>query len=154
MDIHRRSSSHSSGGARWSLDSIRLEQLSLRLITPGEENHHENFYEANNTDVSERISSDGGTQSSRDIDDVANLKTKRDAKTTESHQPRTQPRAKNWSIMFEWWQEILSVSIAVVCTALSIAVLACMNGRSLDEWKLRLQPNTLIALLPPSSEPL
>lgn len=142
METRRRSSSHSSDGARWSLDSIELEQPSLRLIMPGEENRQENFYDANNTGLSERTSSDGCTQSSRDIDDLADPK----AKTAELHSP-TQSRAKTRPILLEWWEEILSISIAVVCTVLSIAVLAYMNGRSLDEWELRLQPNTLIALL-------
>jgi hypothetical protein len=142
MEIQRRSSQRSSGGARWpSLDSIELEQPSLRLLAPGAEYHEQNFHIVNAAGTSEQISNDGDTQVSRDIDDLVDPK----SKTAEFHSP-TQPRAKDRPILLEWWEEMLSVAIAVVCTALSIAVLAYMNGRSLDEWKLRLQPNTLIAL--------
>jgi hypothetical protein len=141
METQRRSSSRSSGGARWSLDSIELEQPSLRLIMPGEGNHHKNLHGASDTGVSDRTSSNGGTQTSRDIDDLTDPK----ARTAELRSS-TQPRARDRPMLLEWWEEILSVSVAIVCTALSIAVLAYMNGRSLSDWKLDLQPNTLIAL--------
>ena len=111
---------------------------------PGEENRQENFHDTNTTSISKRISIDGDTQSSRDIENIANIKKERDTGTTE---PRTRPRATNRSILLEWWEEILSIAIAVLCTALSGAVLAYMDGRSLSDWGFRLQPSTLIALL-------
>ena len=142
METQRRSSSHPSGGARWSLDSIELEQPSLRLLTTGAENHEQNFRSADATNTSEEVSNNGDTQTSRDVDGLVDSK----VRTAGLHSP-TQPRPKDRSILLEWSEEILSVAIAVICTVLSIAVLAYMNERSLDEWKLSLQPNTLIALL-------
>jgi hypothetical protein len=135
------STSNSSATVRWSLDSIELEQ---RLIAPGE-HLAQDCHTTEATGAREQSSSDIGTQISRYTNYVANQKNEGDTTTAKAYS-RTQSRPSPRWIFLEWWEEILSITIAVMCTALSIVILIRMNGRSLTEWKLRLQPNTLIAL--------
>jgi len=69
-------------------------------------------------------------------------------------QPATTPAFQRWSILrrskraffFDWWDELLSMTIGVVCTALAIAILAYMQNRAQTDWKLPIQPNSLIAV--------
>ncbi|KAH6629124.1 hypothetical protein C7974DRAFT_181757 [Boeremia exigua] len=53
----------------------------------------------------------------------------------------------NRSIFRDWWREIFSISLAIICTILSVAVLLYVDNRSAHEWNLPVQPNTLIASL-------
>lgn len=141
MEPHGISTSNSSETVRWSLESIELEQ---RLIAPGEHlSQDRHTTEAAGTP--EQSSSDIGTQISGDVNHVANQKGEEDTTMAKAYSP-TQSRSSPQWILLEWWEEILSITIAIVCTALSIFILIHMKGRSLSEWKLRLQPNTLIAL--------
>ena len=141
MEPHGISTSNSSETVRWSLESIELEH---RLIAPGE-HLAQDRHTTEATGTPERCSSDIGTQISGDVNHVANQKGEEDTTMAKAYSP-TQSRSSPRWILLEWWEEILSITIAIVCTALSIFILIHMKGRSLSEWKLRLQPNTLIAL--------
>jgi hypothetical protein len=56
-------------------------------------------------------------------------------------------KSSNPSLFRDWGEEIASVVFSLVCTSLAFAVLLYMDSRSLAEWKLRVQPNTAIAIL-------
>ena len=141
MEPHGISTSNSSETVRWSLESIELEQ---RLIAPGE-HLAQDRHTTEAAGTPEPSSSDLGTQISGDVSHVANQKGEEDTTMAKAYSS-TQSRSSSRWILLEWWEEILSITIAIVCTALSIVILIHMDGRSLSEWKLRLQPNTLIAL--------
>lgn len=49
-------------------------------------------------------------------------------------------------IHFGWWWETGSAILAVVCTALIVAILFAMDGKSVNDWKIMIQPNSLVAV--------
>ena len=64
--------------------------------------------------------------------------------TSAKNRPTTQ-RRKRW-IPFDWWEERVSIFVSLICTSLAVGVLFYMNGRSMQDWKLAIQPNSLIAI--------
>lgn len=61
--------------------------------------------------------------------------------------PCTQVHSSCRPIHRDWWTEIVSFTIAASCTFASVVILLCMQNRSMQHWKLRIQPNTLVAFL-------
>jgi len=153
MELHRIHTSESSVEVRWLLDLIELGQPSMRLILPGDAQHEYVSPINLSSSASEYESDDGRAQEPTEGLDVpaerlastdANIERDTDAAKLEN---AGQSSIVNRSILLVWWEEILSISIAIICTALSVAVLIYMNNRSLSKWTYRLQPNTLVAFL-------
>ena len=59
--------------------------------------------------------------------------------------PPSDTRAR--SIYLDWWEEIAYIITSIVCIVLALTVLLYMNNQSMNSWKLRIQPNTVVALL-------
>lgn len=47
---------------------------------------------------------------------------------------------------FGWWWEVYATSLAVASTIAVIAVLIFVQGKPLAEWKMSIQPNSLVAI--------
>jgi hypothetical protein len=45
-----------------------------------------------------------------------------------------------------WWWELGAVLVSLICMALIVAVLFSMDGKPLRDWKLPIQPNSLVAI--------
>ena len=56
-------------------------------------------------------------------------------------------RLRTRSIFVEWWEEIASVIVSLVCMILALTVLLYMDNGSTDSWRLRIQPNSVVAFL-------
>ena len=120
---------------RLSLESIDIEQVSARLMLPEDQHDH-----------GERLPpsfTSGGSTAYRSTDEIE-LEKNPEAPIQETP---TQTRHTERCILLHWWEELLSVSIAVACTVASFVVLACMDNQSIDSWKLGVEPNTLVAFL-------
>ncbi|KAF2622936.1 hypothetical protein BU25DRAFT_414706 [Macroventuria anomochaeta] len=64
-----------------------------------------------------------------------------------SSENKHQTRASSRSVFTDWWEELVSVAIGLVCTFSAITILAYMDRRSMRDWRLPIQPNSLVALL-------
>ncbi|KAF1996400.1 hypothetical protein P154DRAFT_443513, partial [Amniculicola lignicola CBS 123094] len=60
--------------------------------------------------------------------------------------PLTARTSFNRFLHFGWWWEVSSIFVATICTCLSMTVLFYTDGKALTEWKLPIQPNSLIAI--------
>lgn len=45
-----------------------------------------------------------------------------------------------------WWWEVASTFLAITCTSLIVAILFSMDGKSIENWRLPIQPNSLVAV--------
>jgi hypothetical protein len=142
MAYQQRSSSNPNI-SRWSSGLIRSEQPPLRRTAPDDEDLEKNVHVTYMESGSEEHLKDAGIQ---DAEDTDHRKVEGKTRAKRTHPPTSNAKTRR-SIVFDWWKEMLSVTVAVACTASSVLVLVYMNGRSLSEWQFRLQPNTFIALL-------
>lgn len=61
---------------------------------------------------------------------------------------RAKTRRARWLVpRFGWWWEIVLLLLGTVCVALMIAILAVMDNKPLEYWRLPIRPNSLISVL-------
>jgi len=63
-----------------------------------------------------------------------------------SASPPLKPLPKRRSHSMGWWWEVAALLLSTVCMALILAILFTMDGKPMRDWRLPIQPNSLIAV--------
>jgi hypothetical protein len=133
-------SSNTSGEPRRSLDSIDLDYPSLRLMM------HDN------SDFTENPNTGGLAHVPLRSSTIAPVRTISASDPTNEKGAKAAtfevlPPIRKRSVLIDWWEEIASVTFASMCLALTLTVLLYMDNKAMRNWKLHIQPNSLVALL-------
>jgi hypothetical protein len=84
---------------------------------------------------------------------LTNKSTQSSLSTVDAPIPRRRPRKATWRRFFPenftrlgWWWEAGAMLLAIGCMSSIVAILFYMNGKTLLDWKLPIQPNSLVAI--------
>ncbi|KAF2796181.1 hypothetical protein K505DRAFT_1967 [Melanomma pulvis-pyrius CBS 109.77] len=70
-----------------------------------------------------------------------------DVLSKQGHTQRKQTSSSgNRVISMGWWWEVASAFLGIICTSLIVAILFSMDGKSIENWRLPIQPNSLVAV--------
>jgi hypothetical protein len=73
--------------------------------------------------------------------------------TSNTPTPQRRPRKASWKRLFPenftslgWWWEAGAMLLAIGCISSIVAILFYMDGKPLLDWKMPIQPNSLVAI--------
>jgi hypothetical protein len=112
---------------RLSFDDVSvLENTHVRRVTPGQSASHAM------DDHQQQLLTETGRDS--------------DIREHKAPQRKQKLSVTNRILMMGWWWEFASALLSVVCTSLIVAILFSVDNKPIEDWKLPIQPNSLVAV--------